>query len=258
MKVPDMNQAPYASAVLARHKALSDILFGADGGAEYEALTGRPLGGFILCIINLNGGLALSEALAAVAALPQCRGAAVFAVSPCCVAALAEADGDEGTDDYEGVQTSLLSRFGRDAAVSVRVARGRGAEELRRAYSGDGAVAKATALPPPRIVQPVLANALNHIAAHFNEPLTLDDVAEHAFVSPCYVSRLFMRELGVGFVDYLTAIRIDNAKRLLSETQLKVFEVAELSGIPDAHYFARLFRKSTGISPSGYRENNSM
>jgi AraC-like DNA-binding protein len=256
MKVPDM-KAQYEPAVLAHHKALCDMLFGADGGTSYEALTGRPLGGFVLCVVNLSGGLALAEALKAVAALPQCRSAAVFAASPSCVAALAEADGDERANDFDGVQPSLLAFFGRTAAISVRIARGRGTEELRRAYSGESAAAQAAA-PPPRAVQPVLAKAMDYISSHFNEPLTLDDVAEHAFVSSCYVSRLFMRELGVGFVNYLTSVRMDNAKRLLSETQLKVFEVAELSGIPDAHYFAKLFRKSTGISPSGYRGNSSV
>lgn len=234
------------------------MLFGVDGGTAYEALTGRPLGGFVLCTVSFRGGLALSAVLSAVAALPQCRGAAVFAASPSCVAALAEADGDGAAKDFEGLEPSLLRRFGRNAAVSVRVVKGHGAEELRRAYTDEGTAALAAALPQPRSMQPVLAKALDYIAAHFNEPLTLDDVAEHAFVSSCYVSRLFMRELGVGFVDYLTSLRIENAKRLLIETQFKVFEVAELSGISDAHYFAKLFRKSTGVSPSRYRENNCM
>lgn len=259
MKHPDRNRNMHTASELARHRALCDMLFGADDGTAYEALTGRPLGGFVLCAVSLGVELSLSDVLSAVTTLPQCRGAAVFAASPSCIVALAETEGSGPSEanGFESVRPSLLGFFGRDAAVSVRIAQGRGAGELRRAYAPEGIAAR-DAVPPPRALQPVLAKAADYIAAHFNEPLTLNDVAEHAFASPCYVSRLFMRELGVGFVEYLTAIRIENAKRLLSETQLKVFEVAELSGISDAHYFAKLFRKSAGVSPSGYRENGGM
>jgi AraC-like DNA-binding protein len=253
---------------LARCKVLCDILFGAADEAAYERLTGRTLGGFLLCVIGLRGEEpALPEALAAIAALPQCRGAAVFAVSPGRIAVLEETgDGPKArarSGRLAGMLPAVLPAPGRSAAVRAETVRGSGAVELRACYLDcDRALAAAFASPPagatPRGVKPVLAKALGYIAANFGEPLSLDDVAEHAFASPCYVSRLFMRELGMGFVDYITSFRMEHAKRLLRGTDLKVFEVAERAGVPDAHYFAKLFKKSTGLSPTEYRAKQDL
>ena len=59
---------------------------------------------------------------------------------------------------------------------------------------------------------------------------------------------------GTSFVDYLNDIRIEKAKELLKDVKYKSYEVASLVGIQDPHYFSRLFKKHSGISPSEYRE----
>lgn len=101
---------------------------------------------------------------------------------------------------------------------------------------------------------PVLASAVAYIMAHFFEPISLVDVASSTFASPCYVSRLFQKELGMGYVAYLNGIRVERAKQLLREPGLKIAEISGRIGIPDAHYFARLFKRMTGVSPTRYRE----
>lgn len=100
----------------------------------------------------------------------------------------------------------------------------------------------------------ILRKAVEYIQANFSEQVTLNEVAEHTYVSTFYISRMFKREMGKNFVDYLNEIRIDKAKELLKDVRFKTYEVAESVGIPDAHYFSRLFKKYVGVTPTEYRE----
>lgn len=95
--------------------------------------------------------------------------------------------------------------------------------------------------------------SLDYIHQNYHIPMTLDDLAKHAYVSTFYLSRLFKKELGKNFIDYLNELRINKAKELLIESDLKTYEIAEKVGITDPHYFSRLFKKHTGISPTEYR-----
>lgn len=100
----------------------------------------------------------------------------------------------------------------------------------------------------------ILRKAVEYIQAHYSEQVTLNEVAEHVYVSTYYISRMFKRELGKNFVDYLNEIRIEKAKELLKDVRYKTYEVAENVGIPDAHYFSRLFKKYAGVTPTEYRD----
>ncbi len=101
----------------------------------------------------------------------------------------------------------------------------------------------------------VLRKAMDFIHEHYNEQVTLNEVAEHIYVSTFYISRIFKKELGKNFVDYLNEIRIEKAKELMSEIKYKTYEIAELVGIPDAHYFSKLFKKYEGLTPTEYRDS---
>ncbi len=103
-------------------------------------------------------------------------------------------------------------------------------------------------------IRVILRKAVDYINEHYAEPVTLNEVAEHTFVTTFYISRMFKKELGTSFVDYLNDIRIEKAKELLKDVKYKSYEVASLVGIQDPHYFSRLFKKHSGISPSEYRE----
>lgn len=100
----------------------------------------------------------------------------------------------------------------------------------------------------------VLRKAVDYLYAHYNEQITLNEVAEHTFVSTYYISRMFKREMGKNFVDFLNEIRIEKAKEMLKDVRYKTYEVAEKVGIPDAHYFSRLFKKYAGLTPTEFRE----
>ncbi|MFF2886469.1 response regulator [Paenibacillus sp. NPDC057967] len=96
--------------------------------------------------------------------------------------------------------------------------------------------------------------ALEYIRTHYLETMTLQQVADIVHVSKNYFSILFKKVTGHNFIDYVITLRIQRAKELLAGSELKVYEVAELSGFNDVKYFSKLFKKMTGQSPVDYRE----
>jgi two-component system response regulator YesN len=102
----------------------------------------------------------------------------------------------------------------------------------------------------------IIRKALEYMKTNYNRDITLNDVAEHTFVSSYYLSRLFSKELKRCYVDCLNEIRIEKSKEYLKNESYKSYEVAELVGINDAHYFSKLFKRYTGYTPSEYRELN--
>ncbi|MGA2975995.1 MAG: helix-turn-helix domain-containing protein [Spirochaetia bacterium] len=86
--------------------------------------------------------------------------------------------------------------------------------------------------------------------------LSLQEVAREVGFSPAYVCRLFKEATGETIHRYITVYRLERAKDLLADPrQPKMTEVAARAGFADANYFARAFRRETGLSPSEYREN---
>jgi len=84
--------------------------------------------------------------------------------------------------------------------------------------------------------------------------LSLNEVAEQVNFSPNHFSAVFSAETGVTFRDYLTGMRIEQAKKLLRTTRLKCAEVAYQCGYNDPHYFSIIFRKNTGLTPQQFRD----
>jgi len=91
------------------------------------------------------------------------------------------------------------------------------------------------------------------VAERYMEELSLERCAEQVGVSPFMLSKTFKQIKGVNFVDYITSVRIEHAKRLLVETDLKVSEIAERVGYK-APYLIRVFKKIEGITPGQYRD----
>lgn len=101
----------------------------------------------------------------------------------------------------------------------------------------------------------LLRKAMAYIDAHYREDISLADVAAAIYASPCYTSHLFKKELGVNFVDYLNASRMKRAKEMLADSHYKIYEVAEAVGIPNEHYFSKLFKRYFGMTASEYRQD---
>ncbi|WP_438351364.1 response regulator transcription factor [Paenibacillus sp. FA6] len=88
---------------------------------------------------------------------------------------------------------------------------------------------------------------------HDSDKVSLIHLAEVVFFNPSYLSRFFKQETGTTLSDYITATRIEKAKQLLAQSDLKVQDVAERVGYVNATNFTRFFRKLTGVTPQDYR-----
>lgn len=98
-------------------------------------------------------------------------------------------------------------------------------------------------------------SAIRYIRQHYEGNITLEEISGHVNLSRVYFSQLFKGETGMSFTDYLIQYRITEAKKLLRNTDLKMYEIASKVGIPDQHYFNRLFKNITGVTPAKYKES---
>lgn len=95
---------------------------------------------------------------------------------------------------------------------------------------------------------------LQFVKAHFAEPITVNDLAEKAAMSPQHFSKVFKETIGRGPIQYIQEHRVEESKRLLSQSNLSLVEVAERCGFSDQAHFSRLFKKYTAQTPKRYRQ----
>jgi two-component system response regulator YesN len=98
-----------------------------------------------------------------------------------------------------------------------------------------------------------MPRVLAYMRRNCTQRVTLEDAAERAHLSPSYFSRLFRARTGRTFSDYLTRLRVDHAKRLLSQSELDVAQIAAQTGFYDQSHFTRAFKSVTGLTPGAFR-----
>lgn len=96
----------------------------------------------------------------------------------------------------------------------------------------------------------------NHGGNPFAEPLRLEELAGNLHRDPAHLSRKFRRVCGCGFKEYLQHCRMEEARRLLANTDRLVADVAESVGYRDRKFFNRLFLRESGATPSEYRRTH--
>ena len=100
----------------------------------------------------------------------------------------------------------------------------------------------------------IVERAENYIAEHYtDEDLSVEALCSHIHLSPTYFSTLFKREVGLSFTAYVTKMRMEEAARLLRETDEKTWRIAEATGYGDPNYFSYVFKRHFGQSPSRFR-----
>lgn len=100
---------------------------------------------------------------------------------------------------------------------------------------------------------PLINRIKGWIDRHCHEPISLAAVSEAAGISESYLSKVFAKESGETFVEYLTRRRIDKAIEMLG-TGMKIYEIGEKVGYPNQGHFSKTFKKITGRSPQEYRD----
>ncbi|MFD2329342.1 response regulator [Cohnella sp. GCM10020058] len=99
----------------------------------------------------------------------------------------------------------------------------------------------------------IIGKLNRYIAEHLNKDLSLALLADVVYLNPSYLSNLYKTYTGRNISDYITELRVERAKGLLSESQAKVQEIALAVGFDTAGYFTRFFKKHVGVTPQEYR-----
>ncbi|CAH1224321.1 HTH-type transcriptional activator RhaR [Paenibacillus auburnensis] len=98
-----------------------------------------------------------------------------------------------------------------------------------------------------------LTEIVKYIDQNYQSDLSLQEVAGRFYVSREYVSRKFKQEYGINFSDYIGSVRINKAKLLLQNPNLKLSQISEMVGFHDVKYFSKVFKKQIGVTPKDYR-----
>lgn len=104
-------------------------------------------------------------------------------------------------------------------------------------------------------VKYLAASAVAYMQEHFAEKLDLQTLADNLFISSWYLCKVLKKEFDNSFVRMLNEIRIQEARRLLVETNYKVYEICDMVGYTDNPYFTKTFKKYTGMTPNQYRNS---
>ena len=99
---------------------------------------------------------------------------------------------------------------------------------------------------------PLMKSAVEYIQEHYTSPITLTELTEQLHVSKSYLIRLFRQHLGMTVTAYINGVKLDYAAQLLTTSSMNVQQTADCLGYADSGYFARLFRRRFGVSPSRF------
>jgi AraC family transcriptional regulator, L-rhamnose operon transcriptional activator RhaR len=101
----------------------------------------------------------------------------------------------------------------------------------------------------------IIEKIIKHLKANYNYSLNLHDLSMVVFLSPNYISKLFKDFTGYTITDFIQKIRIEEACKLLKETDRKIVDISHEVGYKDLTHFLEVFKKMTGKSPSVYRKD---
>lgn len=99
----------------------------------------------------------------------------------------------------------------------------------------------------------IIRRSINYIKKHYAKNISLLTVAQHVDVSRSYLSFLFKQELEVNFSAYMTGVRMEKARHLLLNSNMKIYEIAEKVGFDSPYYFSKVFKEKAGMSCMDFR-----
>ena len=110
-------------------------------------------------------------------------------------------------------------------------------------------VKKANVLSKPIVL------CMDYIYSHINRRITVEELAEHADLSPSYLSRLFKKELNISISDYICEMKIEKAQHMLKYSDYSLVEIANYLAFSSQSHFIQTFKKLIGVTPKKYRDH---
>lgn len=130
-------------------------------------------------------------------------------------------------------------------------------EEAQETIKSKGYKAKNTIIIyDPNKDKSIIRDIESYIQDNYQSNISINAIASSVYLTPQYLCKLYKKETGETVNDYITKVRIEQSKRLLRDRRYKLYEIAEKVGYNDANYYARVFKKITGLNPSEYRDVN--
>ncbi len=100
----------------------------------------------------------------------------------------------------------------------------------------------------------IIKRCTEYIDKNYSERITLDTLARVVYLSQAYISRIFHKETGLSFNEYLNSVRVEHSKAMLIKNTMRIADISSAVGFEDQSYFTKVFKKHTGVTPGSYRE----
>lgn len=159
---------------------------------------------------------------------------------------------DEHSGDFVHLLTELVYESDYPSSFSSKIINGNVYKLLVTMYR----IITKTQLNKVLPTNPIIEAATKYICQNYNENLTLDDVANKCHVNKCYLSKLFKSIMGVNFINYVNSIRIQNASKMLINSDMSIMEISEKCGFNSQNHFCEVFKNVKGVSAREFRKFN--
>lgn len=103
----------------------------------------------------------------------------------------------------------------------------------------------------------MIDQVLQYVEENYNTALSTRDIAGRFFMNTSYFSKFFHEQMGCTFSNYLINVRVEKAKMMLTQTNMKLYDIAEAVGYTNVQYFSTIFKEKEGLTPSAFRQMRS-
>jgi len=156
-------------------------------------------------------------------------------------------------DDYYNIFEYMINKYVSHGMHAPILLKAKVLELLGLLY--EDSCRQNSAGPIDRNIADAVTEAMRYIREKYAEPITLSDISKHVNLSPTYFHRVFKKVVTMKRLEYITKIRLEQAKKYLLTTPMPVAEIAERCGFDSTAYFTTLFHKHLGQTPGTYRKH---